>query len=157
VKVYKVLKARRAIPGVIAVGDTYYWWKFRRGGKRFSKTYPKPSQLTMSEFWSTVLEWSERSRPDADGIEGYLDDLKSEVDTFKSEQEDKLSNMPDALQEGDTGQMIQGRVDALEDLHSNLDSIDTEIDDDLSDEAKEERLEEIWTEIQDNLGNVSCD
>jgi hypothetical protein len=47
-----VKKARKAIPGTdIKKGDSYYWWKFRFGGKRTSKTAPKASQLTQSEFW----------------------------------------------------------------------------------------------------------
>jgi len=40
----------------IKKGDSYYWWKFRHGGKRYSKTMPKQSQLTQSEFLSGV--WS---------------------------------------------------------------------------------------------------
>ena len=54
-RVYTVKSARKAHGNTIAVGDTYYWWKFRYGGKRVSKTYPKPWQLTQSTYKQTLL------------------------------------------------------------------------------------------------------
>ena len=40
-RVNYVKKARKAIPGAdIKVGDAYYWWKFRYGGKHVSKIRP---------------------------------------------------------------------------------------------------------------------
>jgi len=50
-----VKSARKAIPDHgIKVGDSYYWWKFRFGGKHISRYWPRPSQLTQSEFYSTL-------------------------------------------------------------------------------------------------------
>lgn len=48
-----VKKARKDNPAVKA-GESYYWWKFRRGPKRYSKERPRPSQLTQSEFYGQV-------------------------------------------------------------------------------------------------------
>lgn len=46
-----VKKARKDIPGTdIKAGESYYWWKFRFGGKHYSKTPPRRSQLTQSDF-----------------------------------------------------------------------------------------------------------
>jgi hypothetical protein len=46
-----VKKARKAIPSSgIKVGDSYYWWKFRYGGKFVSKERPRQSQLTQSKL-----------------------------------------------------------------------------------------------------------
>ena len=53
-RVYFVKKARKDYPVGIKKGDSYYWWKFRYGGIHRSKTRPRPSQLTQSEFLSTI-------------------------------------------------------------------------------------------------------
>ena len=47
-RVHFVRKAAKAHAGGIEKGDSYYWWKFRYGGIRKSKTRPKRSQLTQS-------------------------------------------------------------------------------------------------------------
>jgi hypothetical protein len=53
-RVHFVEKARKPIPHAgVEVGDSYYWWKFRYGGRRVSKTRPRRSQLTQS-LWSSV-------------------------------------------------------------------------------------------------------
>lgn len=49
----------------IAKGDTYYRWAFRYGGKRKSKTYPRPSQLTQSKLGDVLAAY-----------EGVQDDLE---------------------------------------------------------------------------------
>ena len=70
-RVKHVQSARKAIPSAgIEVGDSYYWWKFRYGGKRVSKTYPKRSQLTQS-LWSSVYaaqEELEEAKANADDL-----------------------------------------------------------------------------------------
>lgn len=43
--VKKAMKDNR----VCKKGESYYWWKFRYGGKQYSKTYPRASQLTQSD------------------------------------------------------------------------------------------------------------
>jgi hypothetical protein len=40
-------------------GESYYWWKFRYGSKHMSKTPPRPSQLTQSDFLSRQMELEE--------------------------------------------------------------------------------------------------
>lgn len=52
-RVHYVKQARKANP-VAQPGEPYYWWKFRYGGKRFSKTYPRASQLTQSDKLSRI-------------------------------------------------------------------------------------------------------
>lgn len=55
-KVHFVKSARKARPAYgIAVGDSYYHWSSYRGPTHYSKTYPRPSQLTDSA-WKEPLE-----------------------------------------------------------------------------------------------------
>ncbi len=49
-RVTHVKKARKDNP-VCKAGESYYWWKFRYGGKRYSLTRPRPSQLTQSAYF----------------------------------------------------------------------------------------------------------
>jgi hypothetical protein len=118
-RVHKVEKARKAIPGAgIKVGDPYFWASFKTGPrssmKRVWRTMPKPSQLTMSEFKSRWREFGERMAELAedDTLHDALQEIASEIRDLGSEQEDKLSNMPDGLQQASTGELLQERADA---------------------------------------------
>ncbi len=58
-----VKKARKDNPAAgIKAGDSYYWWKFRRGGKHYSKTAPRPSQLTQSEYLRRLMLYNSGSK-----------------------------------------------------------------------------------------------
>lgn len=98
-RVHFVKKARQK-HGDIKKGESYYWWKFRRGGKRTSKTPPKPSQLTQSEFWGTVLAQSERDTPDFDDLASTRDEIVSELENLRDEIESRKSNVEDAFPNG---------------------------------------------------------
>lgn len=54
------VKAARKDNSVVKAGESYYWWQFRHGGKRYSKTAPRRSQLTQSEKLGKAYELSER-------------------------------------------------------------------------------------------------
>lgn len=155
-RVHRVEKARKPQPEHgIAKGDTYYWWKFRRGGKRVSKSPPRPSQLTQSEFMSTFLSLEEglptelqigSNEDDVRSLAGTLEDIANELESLASEQEDKKQNMPDALQESDTGQLLEQRAERCNEIAQDLQGKAGEIeelcdDDDLSwEEAREQAL-----------------
>lgn len=100
----------------IKKGTTYYWWKFRRGGKRMSAKPPKASQLTQSEFWGAVYGLREdyEGVPAFDDLEGQIDEIKGRLEEIRDEQEEKRNNMPESLQDGATGELLQERYDALD-------------------------------------------
>lgn len=156
----------------IKKGESYYWWAFMQGGrggpKRYSKTPPKRSQLTQSEFWSAVFDLQDdRSQaPDFDSLESERDDLVSELQNILDETQGKLDNMPDGLRDGDSGNTLQERIDALELAISEMESADISFDDDMQDIPedkreeeeslrKDQRAEEIWSEITSYL-DLSC-
>jgi hypothetical protein len=122
------VKAARKPNKVAAVGEPYYWWKFRFGGKHYSTTRPKPSQLTQSAYKSTVRKLVERveemTAEDYDDFESQKDDIKSELDSLRDEAQSSFDNIPEALQYAPTGELLQERISALEEADSNIDGID---------------------------------
>lgn len=174
-KVTHVKKARKANKAQgIKKGDSYYWWSVMIGGrghKRYSLTKPKPSQLTNSEFWGAVYgiqEDAEANPPDFENFESQRDDIVSQLEGIRDETQDKFDNMPDGLQQGDTGQMLEERVSAIDDVISELEGIDLDFDEDdvtfdkeedrerAIEAAKDEKLQEAWGQVTDALGNISC-
>ena len=153
-RVHFVKKARKDYPAFgIKKGDSYYWWKFRYGGIYKSKTQPRPSQLTQSEFLSTIYaiveEIQDVTIDDFNSIEElkeFIEEKAEEIRTLGEEQEDKLNNMPEGLQDGEIGCLLQDRADACYEMADELENI--EIDEELSEEEREERLQEILDEIQ---------
>lgn len=155
-KVHFVKKARKDIAGTdIKKGDSYYWWKFRfQKGKHCSKTRPKPSQLTQSDFLSRIYDIQERIESmtiDSD-FESEIPDIISELEELQSECEDKLSNMPDQLQSAPVGEMLQNRADEVGNMASDLESINLEIDideEDIKSEVESEFEKDFKKEIKD--------
>lgn len=162
-KVTHVKAAQKDVPNSdIKKGEPYYWWKFRFGGKRVSRTAPKPSQLTQSSFWGPVLalrEQNEHAPSTIADLESGIESIKDELENIKSETEDKLSNMPDSLQQGPTGEQLQNRIDSLDSAISDLDSVDTSYDEPEDEEEQDsleaDRCAEIWDEVLGIIDNIS--
>lgn len=147
-----VKSARKDNPDYdIKKGDSYYWWKFRFGGKRVSKTKPRRSQLTQSEFLSQVYdledEIGEAGPADLDELRSLVEDWVNRIRDIGSECEEKLNNMPDSLQQGPTGEQLQSRIDGMEEWASELEGLDLEPDEGEegfdADAYLDERLQEI--------------
>jgi hypothetical protein len=163
----KTQRARKDYPEQgIKKGDTYFSWKLSiKSPLRRSLSRPKPSQLTMSDFWQEVYsikEQAEATVPEFDGIESDIEDIKSQIENHRDEQDSRKSNMPDNLQEGPTGELLQGRYDALDECVDTLGGIDAtgefvEATGDELEEAKANRADEIWSEVIDALEQISCE
>ena len=99
----------------IKKGDKYYTWKFKFGGRRRQKERPLPEQLTQSPY---LQEWLplQREIEAFDGTASDLDSLLERVRDLGQEQQDKLDNMPDGLQDGHAGETLRERADECEDL-----------------------------------------
>jgi hypothetical protein len=122
------VKAARKKNPVCKKGESYYWWKFRYGGKRYSKTPPRGSQLTQSAYYSTVRGMCEGIEDYAvdnvDDFETLKEDIASQIQDLLSETQDSLDNMPESLQYSPTGELLQERIDALENAESEFDCIE---------------------------------
>jgi len=161
-RIHCVKKARKDYPThSIKKGESYYWWKFRRrGGKHFSKTYPRPSQLTQSDYLSTTCGLQERIEDlviDPEDLEGLADELRSAADelrTLGSEQEDKIGNMPDSLQDGEVAERLRGRAEACEEVANELEAAADEIVDlkEEHDLGTDTDIVEAARSVLDNIG-----
>ena len=126
-RVTHVKSARKDNP-VAKKGESYFWWKFRYGGKRYSLTRPRPSQLTQSAYFGTLYSLLETIEDtglsDPDDWESLVDDVKSQLEDLGQETQDSLDNMPESLQYSPTGELLQERVDAVESAVSDIECID---------------------------------
>lgn len=148
-------KLDRTIPAdkndkvLIAKGESYYWWQFKNGGKNISKEHPRQSQLTQSNYLSQLYGIQERmedfTADHHEDIEPFVDELKSDLESLKDECQNSLDNMPESLQSSPTGELLQERIDNLDNAISELDGLDLSYDEPEHDELKEE-LEEGATE-----------
>jgi len=122
------VKAARKDNSVCKKGESYYWWKFRFGGKRYSLTRPRPSQLTQSAYYGTVrslVEQIEDSNPeDNDEFVGLRDEILGGIEELGNDCQDGLSNMPESLQYSPTGELLQERIDACENAQSEIECIE---------------------------------
>lgn len=126
----------------IKAGESYYWWSFKRGGKRYSKTPPKRSQLTQSNFYGSVYDLEDDIIANAtadDGLAGVRDEVTAALQDIADQCQESLDNMPEGLQQGSTGELLQERIDAMESAISEFDGLelDEPSDDDLDWPEKE--------------------
>lgn len=151
---------------LVPKGASYFTWSINYGGTFISLTRPKQSQLTSSPFLSTAYDINERlaavEADDPDEITSIVEDFKSEIEELMETTQDSLDNMPDGLQQGSTGELLQERIDACQEAIDNLDNIDLDFEEyepdeeeDVDEEAqksieqREEWVNEKIAEIQD--------
>jgi hypothetical protein len=157
-KVKFVKKARKDNPAAgIKAGDSYYFWSLMSGGRghrHFSKTLPKPSQLTSSSFMQQYLAIGEdleeaiQAAVEAGDLESARDNAVSEIESLKDETQGSLDNMPENLQGSATGELLQERVDSLETWSGELEGIDLDysFEDDKEPEREEGESDEDYTD-----------
>jgi hypothetical protein len=166
-KVKHIKKARRALPQHgIQVGDSYYQWSRMVGGrgvKFYSKEFPKRQQLTGSEFFRAVYDIEDRiqavansSMPEAatpynlyDDVSSEIEEIISDIQALADEQNDKRDNMPQGLQDGQVGELLQNRYDSCTEWASEIEGIDLSNPED--EEMSPEDLEEHW---QSTMGDL---
>ncbi len=149
-RVHYVKKARKDNPAVKA-GESYYHWSFRFGGKRYSATRPKRSQLTQSAFYGTLWDLEDGLEDRVNGVEtvedlqSVVEEVKDEVEALRDEAQESLDNMPEHLQDSSSsGEMLTERIDAMEEWANSLESVDIDEAPDMDDPAadKNDHLQE---------------
>lgn len=124
-RVHFVKSARKDHPGGIKKGESYYWWKFRYGPRRTSKTKPRRSQLTQSGFLAELWDLEDEIAEMEEANEATIDEIIDRINSLSEQCEDSLSAMPDHLQDtSESGMMLQERIDALEEWSNELQSFD---------------------------------
>jgi len=129
-----VKKARKDyLEAGIKKGESYYWWKFNFSSTiHRSKTAPRRSQLTQSDFLSQVYDIEDRiAEIDYDNFEDEKDSIISDLENLRDETQEKLDNMPEQLQEVGSGEILSNRVESIEEMINELEGCDLdEIDED---------------------------
>lgn len=125
-RVHYVKAAAKDYPRAgIAKGESYYWWKNFRQVKQMSKHKPPHSQTASSEYARSVWSLLEGLEAwEGDWAESDKDDLVGALEEIRDNEQDKFDNMPEGLQQGDTGQTIEQNVESLDEWISELQSIE---------------------------------
>jgi len=166
-RVHFVKKARKDNPAVKR-GESYYWWKFRYGGKCFSTTPPRPSQLTQSEYLGTFYDLQEQvedigepiTRDEIEEFADRLQEIADEIQTLGDEQSDKRDNMPYQLQDGEIGDLLEQRADACRTAYDELENVASELKgiyEDLDEDADDEKVEQACQEASGHLCGICID
>lgn len=161
-RVHKRVAAKDYPDHGIVKGDTYYYTKMKTGPRSSrvmrSKTPFRRSQLTGSEYLGTLYEIEDdKAKIDT------LDDASDIIERYRAlaeETQEKLDNMPQGLQEGDTGQMLQERIDACENAASEIEDLVGQAPDEPDEDADEDEQENFNQEIEsliDQIKEVSAD
>ena len=159
----KQVKARKDYPQYgIQKGETCYVWSIRahpaaRGQTFRSKTYPKPSQLTTSPFLKTRYGIEEcLSAWTLDDVTTDIrDEIAQEIRDLGAEAQESFENMPEGLQQGDTGQMLEERAQSCEEWADAIEQVDIPertVEEEPNEENEEEYKE--WEEQQEALQNA---
>jgi vacuolar-type H+-ATPase subunit E/Vma4 len=159
-------------------GEEYYQWsiKSQRGGTTYRQHVRhgsvRQSQLTHSKMSGAyaAVEAAEDEIASAGNVydmKAALETCAEEIGNVRDEYQESLDNMPENLQQGDTGQQIQEKIDALESFADELTSVDLEefgeeepgIDNEAAHakwtEDAEDHLEQQRSAALDALGNLS--
>lgn len=59
-------------------------------------------------------------------LQGQINDIVSELETLRDEEQDAHDNLPESLQEGEKGQAMEQAIEHIEDALSALGDIDTD-------------------------------
>lgn len=152
----------------IKKGDSYWWWSFRFGGKRYSKTPPRRSQLTQSSFLGTMYDAEDDlSKAVAEFSAGQLgfDELADacesaalEIRDAGDECDSSRENMPEGLKEGGVGELLGNRKEQADQLADELENAAEEIRSLTPEEDKEENKDEdeVSSEVQAAIDAVEA-
>jgi len=119
------LRTARKDYGDIKAGEKYWFVQIKTGPRSSrtlrQKTPFKRSQLTSSDYLSQLYDWEDEKNQigDMDSAQDFADRIR----TLGEEQQGKLDNMPEGLQQGSTGELIQERIDACEAAADEIETI----------------------------------
>jgi hypothetical protein len=161
-KPHFVKRARKDYPDEdIKAGDSYWWWTFPHiDEKYYSKTEPRPSHLTSSEFWGGALNIFERlaDLKETDDVVAALREAANDLESLGEGCDERLGSMPEGLQSGGVGMLLEERASACDDTAAELGSQADDIEQYLSKALPgnvEEYLTKALAEIQDIT--LDCD
>lgn len=147
-------KARKDYPSAgIKKGDTYYTWKTRvTVGKsyigRVHRSLTPPLTTSSSAYEQAMAEIDKAfdGVEDADGLRAVAEQIRD----LGNEEREKYDNMPEGLQQGDTGQLLDERASNCETwadaVEAAADELETKLNDLQEEEDGEQAAREAWDE-----------
>ncbi len=155
-RVYNVKKAKKD-NAVVSKGEPYFYMIFRMGAtptrkfgfakKVLFKNYPKPSEMTMNAYKSTIRSISENLTSEdfyRDSFEDTIANVVSTLEEVRDTAQESYDNMPSHLAESSSsGQLLQERFEIAE---ANIDAIESL---DLEDLAPSDRMDEVTSLIEE--------
>tara|TARA_R110002124_G_scaffold128157_2_gene288510 strand:+ start:165 stop:680 length:516 start_codon:yes stop_codon:yes gene_type:complete len=165
-KAFYVKKARKDNPAVKA-GEPYYWWAFRYGGKHYSATRPRPSQLTGNEKLSNALvlgeELEDLTIPEAEDtdalkaafqeVSDQLNNIADQIDDVVSQYQESADNIRESFSESALADEFDEKVSELEDWAENVREAANSIPDI---EIEDDELESAIEEAEGYLEPITC-
>ncbi len=135
-------KARKDYPREgIKKGDTYYTWKTRvTVGKSYmgqvhrSLTPPLTTSSSAYEIAKAEIDKAFDGVEDAEGLR----DVAQQIRDLGEEEQGKFDNMPEGLQQGDTGQMLEERASNCSQWADDVDTAADELENKLNELQEEE-------------------
>lgn len=135
---------------IINVGESYYTWCFYGGQPHYSKIAPKRSQLTQnwfkSELYSIQEEIEEHENQDPEDIATLVESVMESIEGLRDECQEHLDNIPEQLQESEAGQTLQSRIDALDEVLSEFENIDTDFESEIDEYERGTMSQCAWEE-----------
>lgn len=106
----------------------------------------KVYETSGSEFVQRVGRVVEDWREDYELTDSTAEDIASELEDIRDIAQDSLDNIPESLQESDTGQLLQERIDMLDGAIDELNTVEYEADE-----------EELYEEAVNELGEFNSE
>lgn len=139
----------------IKKGDRYYTWKTRVAvGKsyigRVHRSLTRPTSTTGSAFVAALAEIqaSFQGVEDADGLRAIAEQVRE----LGQEEREKFDNMPEGLQQGDTGQLLEERAEGCDtwadEIESAADALETKLGE-IDAKFSEENVD-AWAQFHDS-------
>ena len=139
---------------IIPVGSEYY-----KGELNFSPPIIRCANCGLKSYEVTTSDYQFRvGRLQVDWSSDYdsatcdcQEEIAAELESIAEDIQERLDNMPEGLQEGDTGQLLQSRIDSCESVAQDISNI--EVDEDAPEDVQEEERSD---QIQMCLDELEC-
>lgn len=111
----------------------------------------KSYETSGSEYIQRVGEIVEDWRSTFEQCEAIADDISYALESIRYDCQERLDNMPEQLQYSEAGELLQTRIDSLEDAINELSNCDYYItQEDIEDDAREDFANENDLEVKDS-------
>lgn len=114
------------------------------------KSYETSGSDFIKEVGAIAEDWRENYSIE----DGTAEEIATALEELRDQQQDSLDNMPENLQYGDTGTMLQERIDNLDSVIEELNDISWE---DCESEAEEEAKQELGEEYDPENGDFDSE